>query len=45
MSECPPDELRELLLEALRVAEGLGQDLVALYVTQALDSLSPQARR
>jgi hypothetical protein len=45
MTEGQQEELRRLLLEALRVADELGHDLVALYITQAIDTLSPQARR
>jgi len=38
-------ELQKLLMEALQVAEELGCDLVALYIINAIDTLSPRLRR
>lgn len=44
MSEGSNDELSKLLVEALRIADAQGRDIVALYIVGALDSLAPKSR-
>lgn len=44
MSEGSNDELNKLLVEALRIADAQGRDIVALYIVEALDSLALKSR-